>query len=73
MFLDSLINGLSYGCIFALIALGFVIVYKATNVINFAHTAVLALGAYMIAKWQGDLGFWPAVAAAAWRAPRSPR
>lgn len=42
------INGLANGAILALAALGFVLIYKATGVINFAQGQFLALGAYLI-------------------------
>jgi branched-chain amino acid transport system permease protein len=64
-FLELLISGLSLGCIYALIAMGFVIVFKATNVVNFAHASVLMLGAYLVARWHSGLGFFGAVAVAA--------
>jgi branched-chain amino acid transport system permease protein len=64
-FLELLISGLSLGCIYALIAMGFVIVFKATNVVNFAHASVLMLGAYLVARWHVGLGFFGAMAAAA--------
>jgi branched-chain amino acid transport system permease protein len=60
-----LISGLSLGCIYALLALGFVIVFKATNVVNFAQASVVMLGAYLIAKWHDSLGFFGAMAVAA--------
>jgi branched-chain amino acid transport system permease protein len=63
--LELLISGLSLGCIYALIAMGFVIVFKATNVVNFAHAAVVMLGALLVAKWHESLGFFGAIAAAA--------
>ena len=47
---ELLVSGLSLGCIYALIAMGFVIVFKATNVVNFAHASVLMLGAYLVAE-----------------------
>lgn len=56
-----LVNGLSLGCIDALIALGFVIVFKATRVVNFAHGSLLLLGAYVVGRAHGELGFVPAV------------
>ena len=62
---ENLVIGLSLGCIYALIAMGFVIVFKATNVVNFAHASVLMLGAYLVAVWHDDLGFAGALAAAA--------
>lgn len=64
-FIELLISGLSLGCIYALIAMGFVVVFKATNVVNFAHASVVMLGAYLVARWHGALGFFGAVAVAA--------
>jgi branched-chain amino acid transport system permease protein len=59
------LSGLALGCIYALLATGFVIVFKATNVINFSHASIVMLGAYLVASWQDSLGFWPAIAASA--------
>jgi len=53
------LNGLSLGAIYALIAIGFVLVFKATGIINFAHGSVLLLGAYAAAKV--DANFWVAL------------
>ena len=64
-FFELLISGLSLGCIYALIAMGFVIVFKASNVVNFAHASVVMLGAYLVAKWHHGLGFFGAIAVAA--------
>jgi branched-chain amino acid transport system permease protein len=64
-FFELVITGLSLGCIYALIAMGFVIVFKATNVVNFAHASVVMLGAYLVAKWHQQLGFFGAIGAAA--------
>ena len=64
-FLQLVISGLMLGCIYGLIAMGFVIVFKATNVVNFAHASVVMLGAYLVAKWHGSLGFFGAIGAAA--------
>jgi branched-chain amino acid transport system permease protein len=64
-FLELLISGLSLGCIYALIAMGFVIVFKATNVVNFAHASILMLGAYLVARWHESLGFFGALGVAA--------
>jgi branched-chain amino acid transport system permease protein len=63
--LELLVSGLSLGCIYALIAMGFVVVFKATNVVNFVHASVLMLGAYLIARWHEALGFVGAVLVAA--------
>lgn len=43
----TLFSGLSLGCKYALVALGFVIVFKATGVINFAHASFVLVGGYM--------------------------
>jgi branched-chain amino acid transport system permease protein len=64
-FVELLISGLMLGCIYGLIAMGFVIVFKATNVVNFAHASIVMLGAYLVARWHHDLGFFGAIAAAA--------
>ena len=60
-FLTLLVNGLSLGCIDALIALGFVIVFTATRVVNFAYGSLLLLGAYVVGRAHQALGFVAAV------------
>ncbi len=60
-FVELLVNGLSLGCIDALIALGFVIVFKATRVVNFAYGSLLLLGAYVVGRYHDRLGFVAAV------------
>ncbi len=47
---ELIINGISLGFIYALIALGFVVIFKATEVINFAQGSMLLLGAYVVAR-----------------------
>jgi branched-chain amino acid transport system permease protein len=64
-FIGYVLSGLMLGCIYGVIAMGFVIVFKATNVVNFAHASVVMLGAYLVAKWHGSLGFFGAIAASA--------
>ena len=44
-FLQLVISGLAVGSLYALVALGFVLVYKATDVLNFAHGEAMLLGA----------------------------
>jgi len=46
-FLQLAINGVVIGSIYALVALGFVIIYKASGIINFAQGEFLVLGAYV--------------------------
>ena len=60
-FLSLLLNGLSLGAIYALIALGFVIIFKASEVVSFTHGSLLLLGAYTVARLSDPLGFLPAV------------
>lgn len=45
-FIQQLINGLSLGSIYALIALGYTMVYGIVKLINFAHGDVMMMGAY---------------------------
>ncbi len=61
--LQQLINGLSLGSIYALIALGYTMVYGIINLINFAHGDIYMLGAYIgfAATTFLDLGFIPAL------------
>lgn len=46
MFLNQLINGLQLGSIYALIALGYTMVYGIVKLINFAHGDIMMMGAY---------------------------
>lgn len=46
IFIQQLINGLSLGSIYALIALGYTMVYGIVKLINFAHGDILMVGAY---------------------------
>ncbi|MCX4696052.1 branched-chain amino acid ABC transporter permease [Streptomyces sp. NBC_01408] len=62
-FLELLLGGLSMGSVYALIALGFVVIFKATEVVNFAHASLLLAGGYVTAVLHDDIGFWPALAA----------
>lgn len=64
--LQALINGISLAAVYALIALGFVIIYKSTQVLNFAQPALLLLGAYWVVYFATVLmwPFWAAIIAA---------
>ncbi len=46
LFLQQVVSGVVSGSIYALIALGYVIIYKATEVVNFAQGDLLMVGAY---------------------------
>jgi branched-chain amino acid transport system permease protein len=56
------ITGLAQGCAYGLIALGFVLIYKATEVVNFAHGEFMMLGAFVVLAYSEAMGgsFWPA-------------
>ncbi len=62
-FLQLTINGLVVGSIYALVAMGFVIIYKATSVLNFAQGEFLLLGAYgsLVLLTRFHLPFYAAV------------
>ena len=47
-FLQLTVSGLSTGMIYALAAVGFVVIYKASDVINFAQGDLLLFGTYLI-------------------------
>jgi branched-chain amino acid transport system permease protein len=64
--LQLVLNGVAVGCIYGLVALGFVLIYKATELVNFAQGDLLMLGAficYMFVIWY-HLGYWVAFALA---------
>ncbi|MFE1230347.1 branched-chain amino acid ABC transporter permease [Streptomyces sp. NPDC058745] len=63
--LQTLFNGLALGSVYALIALGFSLVHKASHVVNFAHGSLLLLGGYLVTVLHESLGFPVAVAVAA--------
>ncbi|WP_030453496.1 branched-chain amino acid ABC transporter permease [Herbidospora cretacea] len=60
-FVELLVNGISIGAVYALIALGFVIIFKATEVVNFAHASLLLAGGYLVARLWPLVGFWAAL------------
>ena len=47
-FLSALIDGLSKGSIYALVALGYSMVYGIVKLINFAHGEIIMVGGYVI-------------------------
>ena len=50
--LQLLFSGVALGAIYALLALGFVVVFKATRVVNFAHAGLLMVGTYCVARFR---------------------
>ncbi|MFY1824834.1 branched-chain amino acid ABC transporter permease [Myxococcus fulvus] len=59
------ISGLALGASYALIALGFSVVYRASRLFNFAHGELLALGAFLMTALVEVLPWWLALAASA--------
>jgi branched-chain amino acid transport system permease protein len=49
--LQLLFSGVALGAVYALLALGFVVVFKATQVVNFAHAGLLMVGTYSAARF----------------------
>ncbi len=73
-FVNFLVIGITVGCIYALIALGYTMVYGIVKLINFAHGDILMLGAYMgyfvmiqlgVSLWAALLAFAVAMAGCA--------
>jgi branched-chain amino acid transport system permease protein len=59
-FIQQLVSGLALGCVYGLIALGFVLIYKATEVINFAQGDLMMLGGFVAYTFIAILGlnYW---------------
>ncbi len=54
--LPSIVRGLGIGSTYALLAVGFVVIYRATEVVNFAQPALMILGAYFTSWFVIGLG-----------------
>jgi branched-chain amino acid transport system permease protein len=63
--LDQLVNGVTLGMLYILVALGLNIILGLMGVINFSHGSFFMLGAYLTYQLNGAIGFWPAILAAA--------
>ncbi|MBK9364334.1 MAG: branched-chain amino acid ABC transporter permease [Rubrivivax sp.] len=65
-FLQLVISGVAQGCIYGLIALGFVLIYKATETVSFAQGELMMLGAFLGLALMTLLGlpFWLSVLSA---------
>lgn len=61
-FILHLINGISLGSIYAIIALGYTMVYGIAKMLNFAHGDVIMVGGYVSFVVTANLGLPPAVA-----------
>jgi branched-chain amino acid transport system permease protein len=59
-YLQQVASGIANGCVYALVALGIVLIYKATETINFAQGEILMIGAFLAFTFINLLGlnFW---------------
>jgi len=61
-FLQQLVNGISLGSMYALIAIGYTMVYGTLRLINFAHGDIMMVGAFFVyLAVQAGMPFWLAV------------
>jgi branched-chain amino acid transport system permease protein len=58
--LQLVVNGAAAGCIYGLIALGFVLIYKATEMVNFAQGDIMMLGGFVAFSLIANFGlnYW---------------
>ena len=61
-FLENLINGISLGSVYAVIALGYTLVYGIAKMLNFAHGDVIMVGGYVIYLMITNVGVNPYLA-----------
>ena len=65
VFFETLISGIGVGSLYALIAIGFSLIYKVTDVLNFAQGQIALVGAYGVVILSAVFGLSPFVAVAA--------
>ena len=67
LFLQQVLNGLTLGSVYSLVALGLTLVYGILHIPNFSHGALFTIGAYAAFLFAGTLGanYWVALAGAA--------
>src|SRR5512147_1290130 len=64
-FIEVLVAGMLAGVMYAMVALGFVLIYKASGVFNFAQGAMVLFAALtFVSVVERGVGFWPALAIA---------
>jgi branched-chain amino acid transport system permease protein len=62
---DQLVNGITLGMLYILVALGLNIILGLMGVINFSHGSFFMLGAYLMYQFNGMIGFWAAIVVSA--------
>ncbi|MGB3411767.1 MAG: branched-chain amino acid ABC transporter permease [Microthrixaceae bacterium] len=64
-FLNAVVNGIGLGSVYGLVAVGLVLLFKSTGLLNFAHGMLMTTGALMAAAMvSGGRSFWAAAAIA---------
>jgi branched-chain amino acid transport system permease protein len=63
--LQTLVRGLGFGSLYAMLGMSFVIIYKSSKVISFAQPALMLAGATLVTYLAGPVGFYLAVPLAA--------
>ena len=61
-FISYLVNGISLGSVYAIIALGYTMVYGIAKMLNFAHGDVIMVGAYVVMTAIASVGLPPLAA-----------
>lgn len=61
-FISYLVNGISLGSVYAIIALGYTMVYGIAKMLNFAHGDVIMIGSYVVFIAVSNMGINPVVA-----------
>ena len=64
-FVQMVITGVALSAVYALVALGFTVIFKSTHTMNFAQGALLVVGGLLVARLEPHVGFWPAAVLAA--------
>ena len=60
-FLNAVLSGIGFGSLYGLVALGLVVIFKSTGILNFSAGSLMALGGLVAASMTGS-GFWMAAA-----------
>ncbi|HIC69906.1 MAG TPA: branched-chain amino acid ABC transporter permease [Candidatus Latescibacteria bacterium] len=60
--IQASLSGVAIGCVYSLVALGFVLIYKATGVLNFAQGELMMVGAYIYFSLVTSLDMTPLLA-----------
>ena len=58
-FINYLINGVSLGSVYAIIALGYTMVYGIAKMLNFAHGDIIMIGSYVVFVTVSSMGLPP--------------